>query len=104
MTLIAHWEVYKGSFRVEVKDTEWSFDRIKEAFEQVAQGEAETEHCAGTYDQKHGLLAAHHRASWRTRRSHDVLLVSELQQLLLGRQHLVGGRRRNNWCGSMGNI
>ena len=48
------------------------------------------EHCARHYDQKHGLLAAHPRASWRTRRSHDVLLVSELQQSPLGRLHLVG--------------
>ena len=31
----------KGIFRVEVKATEWAFDRIKEAFEQVAQDEAE---------------------------------------------------------------
>ena len=35
------WEEYKGIFRVEVKATEWACDRIKEAFEQVAQDEAE---------------------------------------------------------------
>ena len=35
------WEEYKGIFRVEVKATEWAFDRIKEAFGQVAQDEAE---------------------------------------------------------------
>ena len=33
------WEEYKGIFRVEVK--EWTFDKIKEAFEQVAQDVAE---------------------------------------------------------------
>ena len=85
------WEEYKSIFRAEVKATEWAFHRIKEAFEQVAQDEArKVEHRAGNYDQKHGLLAAHHRASWRTRRSHDVLCVSELQQFYLGRLHLVG--------------
>ena len=31
---------YKCIFRVEVKATEWAFDRIEEAFEQVAQDEA----------------------------------------------------------------
>ena len=47
-------------------------------------------------DQKHGLLAAHHCASWRTMRSYDVLLVSELQQFFLGRLHLVGLREKNH--------
>ena len=31
----------KGIFRVEVKATEWTFDKMKEAFEQVAQDEPE---------------------------------------------------------------
>ena len=35
------WEEYKGIFRIEVKATEWTFDRIKEASEQVVQDEAE---------------------------------------------------------------
>ena len=35
------WEEYKSIFRAEVKATEWAFDRIKEAFEQEAQDEAE---------------------------------------------------------------
>ena len=35
------WEEYKGIFRAEVKAMEWAFDRIKEAFDQVAQDEAE---------------------------------------------------------------
>ena len=34
------WEEYKNTFRKEVKATEWAFDRIKEAIEQVAQDEA----------------------------------------------------------------
>ena len=33
-------EEYNSIFRTEVKTTEWSFDRVKEAFEQVAQDEA----------------------------------------------------------------
>ena len=37
-----NWEQYQGIFRVEViKAREWVFDTIKEAFEQVAQDEAE---------------------------------------------------------------
>ena len=34
------WEEYKNAFRKEVKVTEWTFDRIKEAFEKVAKDEA----------------------------------------------------------------
>ena len=36
-----NWEEYKNNFRKEVEASEWAFDRIKEAFEQVAQDEAE---------------------------------------------------------------
>ena len=46
-------------------------------------------HCAGK-KQKYGQLAAHHCASRRTRRSHDVIFGSELQQFPFGRPHLVG--------------
>ena len=35
------WEEYKGMFREEAKATEWTSDRVKEAFEQVAQDDAE---------------------------------------------------------------
>ena len=34
------WEECKNSFRKKVKATEWAFDRVKQAFEQVAQDEA----------------------------------------------------------------
>ena len=34
------WEEYKNSFRKEVKVTEWTFARIKEAFEKVAKDKA----------------------------------------------------------------
>ena len=41
----------KNTFRKHVKASEWAFDRIKEAFEQVAQHEAEQdEHCARDHD------------------------------------------------------
>ena len=36
------------------------------------------------------ILAAYHRASWRTRRSHNVIPVPEKQQLPSGRLRLVG--------------
>ena len=34
------WEEYKSIFRVEVKATECAFDKVQEAFQQVAQDEA----------------------------------------------------------------
>ena len=34
------WGEYKSTFRTEVKAAEWTFDRIKEAFEKVAKDEA----------------------------------------------------------------
>ena len=36
-----HWEEYKDTFRKKMKASEWAFDRTKEAFEKVAQDEAE---------------------------------------------------------------
>ena len=74
-----------------MKASEWAFDRIKEAFEKVAQDEAEKVRIVQEIVfEKHGLLAAHHRASWRTRRSHNVLLVPALQQFPIVRLRLVG--------------
>ena len=40
MKKVEDWEEYQNTFRKEVKATEWAFDTIKEAFEQVAQDEA----------------------------------------------------------------
>ena len=34
------WEEYKRTFRIEAKAAEWAFDRVQEAFENVAQDEA----------------------------------------------------------------
>ena len=34
------WEEYKSNVRTEVEVTEWTFDRIKDAFEKVAKDEA----------------------------------------------------------------
>ena len=62
-----------------MKATGWALDRIKEAFEQVAQDEAgKAEHCATNHDQKHRLLATLHCASRRTRRRYNVLLGGSL--------------------------
>ena len=36
-----NWKEYKNTFRKEVKASEWAFDRIREAFQQVAQDKAE---------------------------------------------------------------
>ena len=74
-----------------MKVTEWSFDRIKEAFEQVAKDE----------DRKLSIvqeimirsaesLRTHHRASGGARRRYDVILVPALKQFPVGRLRLVG--------------
>ena len=77
--------MYKDTFRKKMKASE------KTAFDLVAKDEAEKyEHCARDHAQKHGLFAANHCARWRTRRSHNVVLVSELQQFPSGRLRLVG--------------
>ena len=56
-----------------MKASEWAFDRMKEAFDLVAKDDGrKDEQCARDHAQKHGLLGAHHRARWRTRRSHNV--------------------------------
>ena len=43
----------------------------------------EDEHYARDHAQKHGLFAAHHRASWRTRRSHMSYLCPHCNSFLL---------------------
>ena len=48
------------------------------------------EHCARDHAQKYGLFAANHCARWRTRRSHNVVPVPELQQFPSGRPRVVG--------------
>ena len=79
------WEGYKGIFRVRAKASEWAFDRGKEAFEQVAQDEAEKVSIV----QKERAWK-YRLASWRTRRRHDVILVPALQQFSSRRLCLVG--------------
>ena len=80
-------EEKKARFKEKIKASEWAFDRIKEAFELR---DRKDEHCARDHAQRHGLLAAYHRACWRTRRSHNVVPVPELQQFPSGRLRLVG--------------
>ena len=74
-----------------MKASEWAFDRIKEAFELVAQDEAEKLSIVQEINaQKYGLFAENHCARWRTRRSHNVVPVPKLQQFPSGRLRLVG--------------
>ena len=82
-------EECKNIFRVEVKAAEWAFDRTEGAFEQVAQDETGKLSIVQEIMQN-GLPAAHHCASWRTRRSYDVPLVPAMQQFPFGRLHLLG--------------
>ena len=70
-------EEYKSIFKVEIRATEWAFERTREALETVATDEA------GRLNIVQGIMlkstyrfpAAYHRASWRTRRCHDVVSV-----------------------------
>ena len=82
------WEEYKNTFRKEMKER--LFHRIKEAFEKVAKDVEKTEHRPRNHDKQHGLRAAHHRASRRAKRRHDVIVVPALQQFSCGRLRLVG--------------
>ena len=54
------------------------------------------EHCARDHASKYGPLAANHCALWRTRRSHNVVSVPKLQQVLSGRLRLVGHCWKNH--------
>ena len=48
------WEEYKDTLRKKMKASELAFDRMKEAFDKVAQGEAEKmSNCATDHAQKH---------------------------------------------------
>ena len=63
-----YWEEYKSVFRGQVKDTEWTFDRIQEASEKVSKDEA----------------------SRRAMRCHLVIFAPALQKFSSGRLRLVG--------------
>ena len=83
----------------------WRLARIQKHFQGSFRAGRKAKHCARNHDQKHGLPAAHHCASWETRMRYNVLLVPELQQLSLGRLHLVcfcGIGRNNWWCAIRG--
>ena len=85
------WEEFYETFRKKMKASGLAFDRIKEAFELVAQDEAEKMSIVQEdHAQKHGFFAAHHRASRRTRRSDNVVLEPALQHFPFGRLRLVG--------------
>ena len=93
-----------------MKASEWAFDRIEEAFELVAQEEAEKMSIVQEIVlRKHGISAVNHCARRRTRRSHNVVLVPALQQFPFGRLRLVGLWRkihkvvvRNLWRSTIG--
>ena len=84
------WEEYQETFRKKMKASVWAFDRIKEAFELVAQDEAEQMSIVQEIMLRSGLPAANHCASRRTRRCHNVVLVPDLQQFPFGGLRLVG--------------
>ena len=75
-----YWEEYNSIFRNEVKATEWPFDRIKEAFEEVAKDEASKlstvqEIMIRSTDYLRRIVAL---AGGRARRRCDVILVPAL--------------------------
>ena len=84
----AKWEENKDTFKRNMKATEWAFKRVKETFELVAQVLARKVSIVQEIMFKStDTLRAYHRASWRTRRSPNVLLVPALQQFPFGRLH-----------------
>ena len=82
---------YKSIFRVVVRATEWAFERIRDAFENVAKDEAgRFERRTRNSVEEYRFPAAYHRASRTTRRCHDVVSLLQLQQVSLGRLRQVG--------------
>ena len=91
--------VKKNTFRKEVKATEWAFDRIKEAFGKVSQDEARKmsivqEIMIGSTDYLRRIIVP---VGGRG----GVTPVPALQQLPLGRLHLVGLREKSTQLGGV---
>ena len=52
------WEEYKSVFKVDIRATEWAFERIREAFEKVAKDEAGTLNMLKSTDFLRRIIAA----------------------------------------------
>ena len=80
------WEAYQSIFKVEIRATEWAFERKREAFGKVAKDEAERLNMVQGIMSKSAdfLRRVIHRASRRTRRCHDVVSGTKLQQFSPG--------------------
>ena len=81
---------FKNTFRKEVKATEWAFDRILEAFEQVAKDEAKKlsivkEIMIRSTDYLRRIITP----AGGARRRHDIIFVPALKQFPVGRLRLV---------------
>ena len=75
--------------------------QVKRGFRVGSTGRGrEDEHRARDHAQKHGLCAAYHCARWRTRWSHNVIPVPELQQFAPGRLRLLRLWEKTTkwWC------
>ena len=98
-------EAYKSIFRIQTKATEWAIDRIQEAFEKLAKDEARK---PSTVQEdmiiKYRLLVAHHRASRRAGRRHDVIGGSQRRKstqtggVQSEEKNLIEGRQAGWWC------
>ena len=78
-----NWESFKEECRKEGQLGEWTIERLQEAYDKVALEDLDG--ALGGYSEKeHGLLETDHRSSRRNGRSHFVVRLSALQQLLLG--------------------
>ena len=83
-------EVRKGCREAE-KSSEWTLEKIHEAYEKLAKEEiGRLGFCAGNLEEKYGLFEEDHCASRWKERSHFAVNLPALQQFRLGGLHLVG--------------
>ena len=97
------WEEHKSIF----KATEWAFERIREACaESGKRGGGKIDHRTKNYVEEYRLLAAHHCASRRARRCHDVITVPKLQQFFFWKTTCGGFQLARStsswWCAICG--
>ena len=79
-----------GNLQEEMTASEWAVDSVKEAVELLAQDETAKMSIVQDIMLRRTDYLRRVIARWRTRRSHDVIFVPQLQQFPSGRQRLVG--------------
>ena len=78
---LGNWESFKEESRKEGQLCGWTVDRLQEAFDNVP---LVYKHCAGYFENEHGLFETDHRSSRRNGRSCLVVRLPALQLLHSG--------------------